>query len=69
MVAGIGGVALDLGNGFELGGIALGTILVIVYFHAVVRCATAGPGRPARPGRHAGTMVTRVDDGEAKDSP
>lgn len=68
MVAGIGGVALDLGNGFELGGIALGTILVIVYFHAVAlrdrRSGTTGPS-----GTPAGTMVTRVDDGEAKDSP
>lgn len=68
MVAGIGGVALDLGNGFELGGIALGTILVIVYFHAVAlrdrRSGTTGPS-----GTPAGTMVARVDDGEAKDIP
>ncbi|MFP5068990.1 uracil-xanthine permease family protein [Pseudonocardia nantongensis] len=35
LVAGIGGVALDFGNGFEIGGIALGTVLVLVYFHAV----------------------------------
>ncbi|WP_093348471.1 uracil-xanthine permease family protein [Pseudonocardia ammonioxydans] len=45
LVAGIGGVALDLGGGFELGGIALGTILVVVYFHAVaLRDRRTGPG-------------------------
>jgi uracil-xanthine permease len=35
LVAGIGGVTLQLTDDFELGGIALGTILVIVYFHMV----------------------------------
>jgi hypothetical protein len=32
---GIGGVTLQFSDDFELGGIALGTILVIVYFHLV----------------------------------
>lgn len=35
LVAGIGGVSLQITDDFELGGIALGTILVIVYFHLV----------------------------------
>ncbi|TQK72543.1 uracil-xanthine permease family protein [Nocardioides sp. SLBN-35] len=35
LIAGIGGVTLKITDDFELGGIALGTILVIVFFHAV----------------------------------
>lgn len=35
LIAGIGGVTLTFGSDFELGGIALGTLLVIVYFHLV----------------------------------
>ena len=35
LIAGIGGVTLTFGDDFELGGIALGTILVIVFFHMV----------------------------------
>ncbi|MFY0408544.1 uracil-xanthine permease family protein, partial [Solicola sp. PLA-1-18] len=35
IIAGIGGVALQITDNFELSGIALGTILVIVYFHLV----------------------------------
>jgi len=35
LIAGIGGVTLQITDDFELGGIALGTILVIVYFHIV----------------------------------
>ncbi|NMH97834.1 uracil-xanthine permease family protein [Pseudonocardia acidicola] len=37
LIAGIGGVTLKFTDGFSLGGIALGTILVIVYFHLVNR--------------------------------
>jgi len=37
LIAGIGGVTLEITDDFELGGIALGTILVIVYFHLVNR--------------------------------
>ena len=43
LIVGIGGVTLVFTDNFELGGIALGTILVIVYFHLVNR------------GRHSGT--------------
>ena len=35
LIAGIGGVTLSITDDFELGGIALGTIMVIVYFHMV----------------------------------
>jgi uracil-xanthine permease len=35
LIAGIGGVTLKITDDFELGGIALGTILVIVFFHLV----------------------------------
>ncbi len=37
MIAGIGGVTLKVTDDFELGGIALGTIMVIVFFHLVNR--------------------------------
>jgi len=37
LIAGIGGVSLKITDDFQLGGIALGTILVIVFFHAVNR--------------------------------
>ncbi len=43
LIAGIGGVTLEFGNDFQLGGIALGTILVIVFFHMVNGRRTAGP--------------------------
>ena len=42
LIAGIGGVTLDISDNFSLGGIALGTILVIVYFHLVNRGARGG---------------------------
>jgi len=37
LIAGIGGVTLKISDNFELSGIALGTIMVIVYFHLVNR--------------------------------
>lgn len=42
LIAGIGGVTLTFGDDFELGGIALGTILVIAYFHMVKGRGGAG---------------------------
>jgi xanthine/uracil permease len=42
LVAGIGGVTLTMGSNFSLSGIALGTIMVIVYFHLVN--GRGGPG-------------------------
>lgn len=45
LIAGIGGVTLKFSDDFELGGIALGTILVIVFFHIVKgREVEAGSG-------------------------
>jgi len=41
LVAGIGGVTLKITDDFQLGGIALGTILVIAYFHLVRRVPAA----------------------------
>jgi uracil-xanthine permease len=42
LIAGIGGVTLTFSDNFELGGIALGTLLVIVFFHLVN--GRQGPG-------------------------
>jgi len=54
IIAGIGGVTLQITDDFELSGIALGTILVIVYFHIVNRGHN-------RPGAHVGADdVTHV---------
>jgi uracil-xanthine permease len=44
LIAGIGGVTLEFTDDFELSGIALGTILVIVYFHLVNGRQAAGTG-------------------------
>jgi uracil-xanthine permease len=45
LIAGIGGVTLTITDDFQLGGIALGTILVIVFFHLVKgRRAELGAG-------------------------
>jgi len=51
LVAGIGGVTLQITDDFQLGGIALGTILVIVYFHLVRRAPIV---------KHPAGEVTRV---------
>src|SRR3954463_10336268 len=42
LIAGIGGVTLQITDNFQLGGIALGSIMVIVYFHLVNRGARGG---------------------------
>ncbi len=47
IVAGIGGVTLQITDDFELSGIALGTILVIVYYHLVARRDAPGTDRGA----------------------
>ena len=44
IIAGIGGVSLVFSDRFQLSGIALGTILVIVYFHMVNGRRGAGTG-------------------------
>ena len=48
IIAGIGGVTLTFGDDFELGGIALGTILVIVFFHMVKGRGSDGSGAVTR---------------------
>jgi uracil-xanthine permease len=54
IIAGVGGVTLKITDNFSLGGIALGTILVIVFFH-LVNSFGPGPGADqvtrALPGR------------------
>lgn len=47
IIAGIGGVTLKITDDFELGGIALGTIMVIVFFHMVARGHGSGTHRGA----------------------
>jgi len=42
LIAGIGGVTLKISDNFSLGGIALGTIMVIVFFHLVNRGSRGG---------------------------
>ena len=49
LIVGIGGVTLQITKNFSLGGIALGTILVIVYYHLVKgRKETLGAGEVTR---------------------
>jgi uracil-xanthine permease len=52
IIAGIGGVTLKITDNFSLSGIALGTIMVIVYYHLV--------NRRRRPADHGSEGVTRV---------
>ena len=47
IIAGIGGVTLEITDDFSLSGIALGTIMVIVYFHLVNRGHRADSHRGA----------------------
>ena len=47
IIAGIGGVTLEITDDFELSGIALGTILVIVFYHLVDRGRGRGEHRGA----------------------
>ena len=54
IIAGIGGVTLEITNDFSLSGIALGTILVIVYYHLV-----NWPRRPRTALRHRGAVPSR----------
>jgi xanthine/uracil permease len=48
LIAGIGGVSLTIGSNFSLSGIALGTIMVIVYFHLVNGRSGRGTGLTTR---------------------
>ena len=57
LIAGIGGVTLKITDDFELGGIALGTILVILFFHMV---RGRGVFAPARSPATSATPTTTV---------
>jgi uracil-xanthine permease len=57
LIAGIGGVTLTITNDFELSGIALGTILVIVYFHLVNGRAGGGTGLTTQALSHPEVIV------------
>jgi xanthine/uracil permease len=48
LIAGIGGVTLEITSDFSLGGIALGTIMVIVYYHLVNGRGGRGSGQVTR---------------------
>ena len=48
LIAGIGGVTLEITNDFSLSGIALGTIMVIVYYHLVNGRRGRGTGQVTR---------------------
>jgi uracil-xanthine permease len=48
IIAGIGGVTLQITDDFDLSGIALGTIMVIVFFHLVNGRGGVGPGTVTR---------------------
>jgi uracil-xanthine permease len=62
LIAGIGGVTLQITDNFELSGIALGTILVIVYFHLV---NGRGPNRT----HYATQALSHPDDDEPTPQP
>ncbi len=68
LIAGIGGVTLTFGDNFELGGIALGTILVIVYFHLVKGRTGDGAGQVTRHLSHP-DYDEGVDDIASKGDP
>ena len=57
LIAGIGGVTLTMGSNFSLSGIALGTIMVIVYFHLVNGRAGRGTGYTSRALSHPEVIV------------
>jgi uracil-xanthine permease len=63
IIAGIGGVSLTFGSNFELSGIALGTIMVIVFFHLVNGRGGAGTGRVTRALSHRDDPDGTADGG------
>ncbi|TAM93645.1 MAG: nitrate reductase [Jatrophihabitans sp.] len=74
LIAGIGGVSLKFTNNFSIGGIALGTIFCILFWHGVnwfaprhMRVEQQGPGR----GYEGGTMLStgNVETPEGERSP
>ncbi len=70
IIIGVGGVTLKITDSFELGGIALGTIVVIVGYHALRRFAPAHL-KTQEPLLDAGTSAydDTADRGEDEDKP
>jgi uracil-xanthine permease len=64
LIAGIGGVTLKITDNFELSGIALGTILVIVFFHIVNRDVPANRGEVTRATSHPDEPTHRASTPE-----
>jgi xanthine/uracil permease len=67
LIAGIGGVTLTITDNFELSGIALGTILVIVYFHMVNGRAGRGTGLTTQALSHTEVIVPGHDQRDDPD--
>jgi uracil-xanthine permease len=67
LIAGIGGVTLTITSDFELGGIALGTILVIVYFHMVNGRGPRGPHYVTESLSHPDTPAESYEPGHRSD--
>jgi uracil-xanthine permease len=70
LIAGIGGVTMEITSDFELGGIALGTILVIVYFHLVNRkgLGGGGPSHTTRALSHPESLDDQYEPGHRSES-
>ncbi|MEV0965190.1 MULTISPECIES: uracil-xanthine permease family protein [unclassified Streptomyces] len=66
VIIGVGGVSLKFTDNFELGGIALGTIVVITGYH-VLRAFAPAHMKPQQPLLDAGTSA--YDEGEAGRQP
>ncbi|MFE0381823.1 uracil-xanthine permease family protein [Streptomyces inhibens] len=67
LVIGIGGVSVKISDGFTIGGIALGTVVTLLGYHALHAASSARPGH----GR-SDDAVTRADsyaDGEGPGTP
>ncbi|MHC5702144.1 uracil-xanthine permease family protein [Streptomyces tirandamycinicus] len=62
IIIGVGGVSLKFGENFELGGIALGTIVVITGYH-VLRAFAPAHMKPQEPLLDAGTSAYDEGDG------
>jgi hypothetical protein len=67
IIAGIGGVTLKITDDFSLAGIALGTILVIVYYHLVNGRGGVGSGTVTRVLSHPDEPVHTHEPGRTHD--
>lgn len=69
LIAGIGGVSLQVTEGFSLGGIALGTIVILAGYHALHGFAPphlreGGTPEDGQPAREGGTAISLGQDRE-----